>query len=199
MTTPRPTIRPRLAVAGTCLDRQPRRHFGLSVACGGHIDRLQQTESATLRRGFGPPQFSRSQELWRGAAPTRAARHVASIVEDGGVAIWPLVLGPARAKQYLLTGDSVSAAEAERLGLVNTVSAPERLQEEAFAFAERLAAGAPLAVRYTEMAVNKLMKDALNVAFDTSTALEIVTFQSDDHKEALAAIREKRAPIFRGR
>jgi len=43
------------------------------------------------------------------------------------------------------------------------------------------------------------VKDALNVAFDTSTALEIVTFQSEDHAEALAAIREKRAPRFRGR
>jgi enoyl-CoA hydratase len=49
------------------------------------------------------------------------------------------------------------------------------------------------------MAVNKLVKDALNTAFDTSTALEIVTFQSEDHREALAAIREKRPPEFKGR
>ena len=67
------------------------------------------------------------------------------------------------------------------------------------AFAERLAAGAPLAVRYTKLAVNKLVKDALNVAFDTSTALELVTFQSEDHQEALAAMREKRPPVSRGR
>jgi enoyl-CoA hydratase len=74
-----------------------------------------------------------------------------------------------------------------------------KLEDESLAFAQRLAAGAPLAVRYTKQAVNKLVKDALNVAFDTSTALEIVTFQSEDHQEALAAIREKRAPRFRGR
>ena len=43
------------------------------------------------------------------------------------------------------------------------------------------------------------MKDALNTSFDTATALEIVTFQSDDHKEALAAIAEKRRPRFEGR
>jgi enoyl-CoA hydratase len=124
---------------------------------------------------------------------------VGIVAGDGGAVIWPLVLGPARAKQYLMTGDPVSAAEAERIGLVNRVVPPDRLGEEALAFARRLAAGAPLAIRYTKLAVNKLVKEALNVAFDTSTALELVTFRSEDHHEALAAIREKRAPIFQGR
>jgi enoyl-CoA hydratase len=124
---------------------------------------------------------------------------VGIVAGDGGAAIWPLVLGPARAKQYLLTGDPVGAEEAVRMGLANRVVPAERLHEEALAFAKRLAAGAPLALRYTKQAVNKLLKDALNVAFDTSTALEIVTLQSEDHREALAALREKRAPIFRGR
>ncbi len=124
---------------------------------------------------------------------------VGIVAGDGGAAIWPLVLGPARAKQFLLTGDSVSAQDAYRMGLVNEVVAPEDLEERAMAFAAKLAAGAPLAIRYTKQAVNKLLKDALNTAFDTSTALEIVTFQSDDHQEALAAIREKRKPVFRGR
>ena len=124
---------------------------------------------------------------------------VGIVAGDGGTVIWPLVLGPARAKQFLLTGDPVSAEDALRMGLVNRVVPAENLRDEAMAFAARLAAGAPLAVRYTKQAVNKLLKDALNVAFDTSTALEIVTFRSDDHREALAAIREKREPKFRGR
>lgn len=124
---------------------------------------------------------------------------VGIVAGDGGVAIWPLALGPARAKQYLLTGDPIGALEAERIGLVNRVVPDDRLRDEAMQLARRLAAGAPLAVRYTKLAINKLIKDALNTAFDTSTALELVTFQSEDHKEALAAIREKRAPVFRGR
>jgi enoyl-CoA hydratase len=124
---------------------------------------------------------------------------VGIVAGDGGAAIWPLALGPARAKQFLLTGDPVSAQDALQMGLVNRVVPGERLEEEALAFARRLAAGAPLAIRYTKQAVNKLVKDALNLAFDTSTALEIVTFQSEDHREALTAIRERRAPVFKGR
>ena len=118
---------------------------------------------------------------------------------DGGAVAWPLAVGPARAKEYLLTGDPVSAAEAERIGLVNHVSSSGEVLTDALAFARRLAAGAPLAVRYTKLAVNKLIKQALNVAFDVSTALELVTLQSEDHKEALGAIAEKRSPEFRGR
>lgn len=124
---------------------------------------------------------------------------VGLVAGDGGVAIWPLAVGPARAKQYLLTGDPLTAIEAERIGLVNRVVPAASLEAESMRFAERLATGAPLAVRYTKLSVNKLVKDALNVAFDTSTALEIVTFHSEDHREALAALSEKRPPRFQGR
>jgi len=124
---------------------------------------------------------------------------VGIVAGDGGAVIWPLAVGPARAKQYLLTGDPVSAVEAERIGLVNRVVPAADLQAEALAFAQRLAAGAPLAVRYTKIAVNKLLKDALNIAFDASTALELVTFHSEDHKEALNAWRERRKPNFKGK
>jgi enoyl-CoA hydratase len=117
---------------------------------------------------------------------------------DGGTAIWPLAIGPARAKQYLMTGDPVAAAEAERIGLINQVVPADDLHDVALAFATRLAAGAPLAVRATKMAVNKLVKDALNIAFDVAMASEIVTFFSDDHVEAIKAIREKRPPAFKG-
>jgi enoyl-CoA hydratase len=124
---------------------------------------------------------------------------VGIVAGDGGTAIWPLAVGPSRAKQYLMTGDPVPAIEAERIGLVNFVVPPEELRAAALAFAGKLAAGAPLAIQYTKMAVNKLVKDALNTAFDAATALEIVTFQSDDHKEALSALKEKRRPEFKGR
>lgn len=139
--------------------------------------------------------------VFMAASATVADPHVrvGIVAGDGGAAIWPLAVGPARAKQYLLTGDALSAAEAERIGLVNFAVPDERLQDEALAFARRLADGAPLALRYTKQAVNAQVKRALGTSFDVSTALELVTFRSEDHAEALAALREKRAPRFRGR
>lgn len=124
---------------------------------------------------------------------------VGIVAGDGGAAIWPLVLGPARAKEFLLTGDALSAEAAERMGLVNHVVSADELDSVALAFTRRLADGAPLALRYTKQAVNKLVKDALNISYDFSTALEIVTFRSEDHREALTALAEKRPPEFKGR
>ena len=124
---------------------------------------------------------------------------VGIVAGDGGAVIWPLALGPAVAKRYLMTGDSLTAADAERLGLINEAVPAGELDEKALAFAQKLAAGAPLAVRYTKLAVNQLIKQSLATAFDYSTALELVTFVSADHQEALRAIREKRKPRFEGR
>ena len=118
---------------------------------------------------------------------------------DGGAVIWPLVLGPSLAKRYLMTGDAIGAAEAVRLGLASAAVADDELQDEALAFANRLAAGAPLAVRYTKAAVNQLVKQALTTSFDYSMALELLTFVSADHAEALRAIRAKETPAFEGR
>lgn len=124
---------------------------------------------------------------------------VGLVAGDGGVVAWPLAIGPARAKRYLLTGDALTAREALEVGLVNTVVADSALQDEALAFAERLATAAPLAVRYTKLAVNQLVKQAMATAFDYSTALELVTFLSADHAEGLRALRTKETPRFEGR
>jgi len=118
---------------------------------------------------------------------------------DGGTVAWPLALGPLLAKRYLLTGDAVTAADALRLGLVTEVVADRDADAAAMAWARRLASGAPLAVQYTKQAVNEAVKHALTTSFDLATALEIVTFRSADHAEALAARREKREPRFEGR
>jgi enoyl-CoA hydratase len=121
------------------------------------------------------------------------------VAGDGGTAIWPLLIGPVRAKQLLLTGDPVTAEEAHRIGLISHVVADDRLEEEALAFAARLAAGAPMAVRYTKLAVNKLIKEAMNVSFDAATGFEMLTMLSEDHVEAIDAFQGKRAPEFKGR
>jgi enoyl-CoA hydratase len=124
---------------------------------------------------------------------------VGIVAGDGGAAIWPLLIGPALAKQYLMTGDPLTAVDAARLGLVNEVVPAAETRERGLAWAARLADGAPLAVRATKIAVNQQVKRALLDSFDVSTALEMTTFLSADHQEALDALREKRPPRFEGR
>jgi len=124
---------------------------------------------------------------------------VGLVAGDGGTIAWPLAVGPARAKEYLLTGDPIGAVEAERIGLVNRVVPDDALVAEALAFAHRLAAAPPLAVRHTKAAVNNWVKQTAMASFDLATASEISTFRSDDHAEALAAWRDKRTPRFTGR
>ena len=124
---------------------------------------------------------------------------VGLVAGDGGTIAWPLALGPMLAKRFLLTGDPVTAAEAVSFGLAHRALPPEHLHDEALAFARRLAAGAPLAVQYTKQAINAWVKASAGQAFDMAQSLEIATFRSEDHAEALAALAEGREPRFRGR
>ncbi|MCP4434044.1 MAG: enoyl-CoA hydratase/isomerase family protein [Actinomycetia bacterium] len=124
---------------------------------------------------------------------------VGLVAGDGGTVIWPAAVGPAKAKEHLLLGDPLDAESAERVGLVNRVVPAGDVLEESLALAKRLAAQPPLAVRYTKLAVNQQLRAALLASFDTSTALELTTFQSADHAEAVDAMRNKRTPRFEGR
>lgn len=120
---------------------------------------------------------------------------VGVVAGDGGALIWPQLIGVARAKEYLMTGDPVPAAEAERIGLVNRVVADDALQDAAMTFARRLAEGAPQAVQHTKTAVNLLLKQLWPV-FEASLAYEMQSFKRDDHREAVSAFLEKRPPRF---
>ncbi|MEU6710631.1 enoyl-CoA hydratase-related protein [Nonomuraea sp. NPDC046802] len=121
------------------------------------------------------------------------------VAGDGGAAIWPMAMGPALAKRYLLTGDPVTASEAAHLGIVTHVCSLGEVLPAATAFARRLAAGAPLAVRYTKMAVNRLLKDTMAGAIEQGLSHELLTFTSEDMVEALTAARDGRTPTFHGR
>jgi enoyl-CoA hydratase len=124
---------------------------------------------------------------------------VGIVAGDGGSVIWPLLVGPARAKEYLLTGDLVNAEEAERIGLINRVVEPEELYPTALALAQRLAAGAPKAIGWTKLSINRWLKEGLNLIMDTSLGLEWLTFVSEDHREAVDAFLEKREPKYKGK
>lgn len=124
---------------------------------------------------------------------------VGLVAGDGGAVIWPLLVGVARAKEFLLTGDLVPAAEAWRMGLVNKVVPPEEVMPKAMELAKRLAAGPALAIAWTKHSVNIWLREMVNLILHTSIALEGNSFRTEDHKEAVQAFLEKRAPRFKGR
>jgi enoyl-CoA hydratase len=121
---------------------------------------------------------------------------VGMVAGDGGAIIWPQLIGFARAREYLLTGDKISAADAERIGLVNHAVADEELDTHVNAFADRLAAGAQMAIRYSKVTLNVVLRGLVSAAMDVGLGYESMTNVSDDHREALAALREKRAARF---
>ena len=123
---------------------------------------------------------------------------VGLVAGDGGAIVWPLLVGVARAKEFLLTGDLITATEAERIGLVNRVVPAGQAYTEGLVLAKRLAAGPTRAIRWTKLALNKRLKDEVNLVLDTSLAVETLSMATDDHREAARAFVEKRPPRFTG-
>jgi enoyl-CoA hydratase len=114
---------------------------------------------------------------------------------DHAAIIWPLLCGLAKAKYYLLTGEMVSGAEAERIGLVSKALPREQVLPEAIRVASQLASGPQQAIRLTKRALNGWLRTAGPI-FDQSAAYEMLTFLGEDIKEGLASLREKRQPRF---
>jgi enoyl-CoA hydratase len=114
---------------------------------------------------------------------------------DHAAACWPLLVGMAKAKYYLLTCDTISGEEAERIGLVSKCVDDGEVLSSASGIADDLAQGAQDAIRFTKHSLNYWYRQ-FAPAFDTSVALEFLGFGGPDVREGLAAHREKRAPRF---
>ncbi len=120
------------------------------------------------------------------------------VAGDGGAVIWPQLVGFARAKEYLLTGDLMTATEAERIGLINHVVPADQLDEKVYALANRLAAGAMKSIRWTKQAINIPLRQIAHASMDLSLSLETQSNRTQDHQEAVRAFSEKRRPNFTG-
>ncbi len=114
---------------------------------------------------------------------------------DHAAILWPLLAGMAKARYYLLTGEMLTGAEAERIGMVSKAVPREQVLAEAMRVASGLAAGAQPAIRLTKRALGNWLK-AAGPIFDASAAYEMLCFMGPDVVEGAAALREKRPPRF---
>lgn len=123
---------------------------------------------------------------------------VGLVAGDGGAVIWPQLVGFARAKELLLTGDLVPAPEAVRIGLINHAVPGDQLDAKVAEVAGKILANPRWAVRYTKTIANQPLKALAAQMMDASIAYETLSNLAADRAEAVAAFREKRAPRLTG-
>ena len=115
--------------------------------------------------------------------------NVALIAGDGGAVIWPQLIGYARARHYLFTGELLGAKEAQTMGLIHAAVPLAELDAKVDAYADRL----------LKQPINIGLKQLAHSMMDAGMAYEAMAGQTEDHGEAIAAFREKRKPVFKGR
>jgi len=124
---------------------------------------------------------------------------VGLVAGDGGALIWPQLVGYAKAKELLMTGDMLSAAEAKELGLINHVVSTAELDEKVAEIAIKILANPKWAVRWTKTTVNIPLRALAAQLMEASIGWESSSNYLDDRAEAVAAFKEKRSPEYTGK
>jgi enoyl-CoA hydratase len=116
---------------------------------------------------------------------------------DHAAICWPLLCGMAKAKYYLLTCDTLTGEEAERIGLVSLCVDDGAVHDRALEVATQLAGGSQSAIRWTKQTLNHWYRSQTAI-LDASLAYEFIGFMGPDAREGLASHQEKRDPRFTG-
>ncbi|TCP58265.1 enoyl-CoA hydratase/carnithine racemase [Tumebacillus sp. BK434] len=118
---------------------------------------------------------------------------------DGGAYFLPRLVGMPKALELLLTGDLIDAGEALRIGLVNRVVPAEQLMEETYKLARKIAAQPPVAVQLIKRAAYQSVNADLRTALDLVSSHMAIATETEDYREAMQAMFEKRQGVFKGR
>jgi 2-(1,2-epoxy-1,2-dihydrophenyl)acetyl-CoA isomerase len=133
-----------------------------------------------------------------GASFALAFGRIGLVPDSGATWLLPRLVGPARAAELALLGDSLSATDAERIGLVSRVVAEDGLAAAALDVATRLAGLAPQALALTKRALQRSWSMSLDEALEDEALRQGIVGATRDHAEGLAAFLEKRPPRFTG-
>jgi enoyl-CoA hydratase/carnithine racemase len=124
---------------------------------------------------------------------------ISTIPALGGMFLLPRIIGLARASEMMMTGDIIDAQEAYRIGLVNKVVPPEKLQEAALGLATRLASGSTVAISIVKNGINRGLDGTLMGEIDYAIYMQGLAIGMEDCKEGILAFKQKRKPNFKGR
>jgi 2-(1,2-epoxy-1,2-dihydrophenyl)acetyl-CoA isomerase len=117
----------------------------------------------------------------------------------GGLHLLTRVVGLNKAKELCFTAKKISATEAFALGIVNHVVPAEELLAEARKLAMEIAAGPPVALSMIKSLLNKSSNSTLEQMLEFESYAQTLAYTTPEHKEGVAAFREKRSPNFRPR
>ncbi len=116
---------------------------------------------------------------------------VGLVAGDGGAIIWPQLVGLARAKEYLLGGDLLSASKAAEIGLINHCVPADELDNVVNAYCAKVLGNSRNAVRWTKVLLNQELKRVTHSLLDAGLAYEAVSMRQADHRNAVQAMLEK--------
>jgi enoyl-CoA hydratase len=123
---------------------------------------------------------------------------VGLVAGDGGAVMWPQLVGYARARRYLLTGDSLTGAEAAEIGLITAAVPDAELDAVVDRMAKRLASGATHAIRFTKAAINAGLRVTAHPVMGAATHSENICQFTNDNRIAIEAFINKGKPTFTG-
>jgi len=123
---------------------------------------------------------------------------IGALPAAGGTQRLPRLVGTGWAKQLMFTCDHITAEQALRIGLVTEVTPLDGLLAAAMSMAARIAANAPLSVRFIKQAIDRGMQVGIEAGLEYERYAAAIVVSSEDRREGMRAFVEKRKPVFRG-
>jgi enoyl-CoA hydratase len=125
--------------------------------------------------------------------------HYGILPDTGGTQLMTALIGPSRTKYMVMTGERIDAQTALAWGAVDFVVAPEELAARALEIARKIAAKPPIALAMAKTMIDQGYAGAVRNGIAQELLAQTALFKTEDYQEARAAIREKRAPVYKGK